>query len=211
MTRPGLAEEERGAQEQTPARHEEAAGPGALTGLMARVLERQAEILGHLSRPRPAEAPPPEQPKPKDAWDRAGIIATFFSAVAGVLLGIAGLYFADVYRDSEAAARAAEQVQSRRMQDMQVLAQYIPLLASDNEVQQRLAIRAIYVSGSAELVQAVATKNPTPAVAEELRDLLRSPVLPQEDRTILLKTYNGVLQLLPVTRDDPALVRRQPR
>jgi hypothetical protein len=76
-----------------------------------------------------ALAATPDQPKPKDTWDKAAIVSTFLGSV---LIAAVGLVFTITYNSKEAERQQAFRDQQIRTAETDVVLKLLPQLTSEN-------------------------------------------------------------------------------
>jgi hypothetical protein len=157
----------------------------ALSTRIEQLEASNAELRAELNQLRlantPPAPPPPDRPKPKDRWDKVGLI---IPGITTLVIGVLGVVFTTLYQQNQIQVQKLTQEQSARVQRMEVVSKFMPYLAVPNQEQKELAIVAMYTAGGAELASRVAALYPTIGTRNALRFMLASPSLTSRDSAV---------------------------
>lgn len=144
--------------------------------------ELRVEVLDALSKP-----------KPKDWWDKVGILGPLLTAAAVALVGT---MVSCTLKHQEEARIIAAQKETNRLQRVQIVAQLMPYLTSKSEDQKKEAITAIQALGDPELAIRLAEANSSSGTLQGLAAIARTAEQPG-DRKAAKEALESLVPTLP--------------
>lgn len=175
------------------------------------IIQQQQDFLDK-GRPAPA----------KDVWDKSqaigGIVVGFVVAIFTLLYQLNERQYQETFKQAEIADRRETELSNRRMQELQLMATFLPILTGNDEQKKAFAIQLISGLGSPELASTLAALRPTPGSAVGLNNLRTSRRLSPTERAsvdTVLRSFPAPLQditgPLRIPNSDAATASTRPR
>jgi esterase/lipase superfamily enzyme len=133
----------------------------------------------------------------KDAWDKFATISTFMSSV---IIALMGLYFTYSYNRAESARRELSEARQHQINELEVVAKFMPYLTGNDENGKRTSITTIKALAGVQLAAAMAELHPSPGTAEGLEAIAQSSTTSGQDRMIAATAANKIRDSLPAIR-----------
>jgi len=133
----------------------------------------------------------------KDAWDKFATISTFMSSV---IIALMGLYFTYSYNRAESARRELSEARQHQINELEVVAKFMPYLTGNDENGKRTSITTIKALAGVQLAAAMAELHPSPGTAEGLEAIAQSSTTSGQDRMIAATAANKIRDSLPGIR-----------
>ena len=143
------------------------------------------EIIALLKKPK-------EQPK-KDNWDRFAALSTFISTV---IVALIGLYFTQSYNRAEANRRELQETRQNQINELDVVAKFMPYLTGQDETAKVTAITTIRALAGVQLATVMAELHPSAGTAAALEAIAQSPRTTTDERILAATTANKIYDTL---------------
>jgi hypothetical protein len=137
-------------------------------------------------------------PKPKDTWDKAGVVAQFMGTV---LLAGVGLTFTDCYKREEAKHRIQADSAQRREAAVDLVSKFMPQLTSKDDLAKRFAFVAINSLGNTQLALDLAAADHGPAAAAAMGEIATAEGSTPKTRRLATRALGALATTTTVAPD----------
>jgi Alpha/beta hydrolase of unknown function (DUF900) len=138
-----------------------------------------------------------KETKSKDPWDKFAAVSTF---VSSVIIALIGLYFTHSYNQAESARRALQEARQQQINELDVVAKFMPYLTGTDEQAKVTSIATIKALAGIELATVMAELHPSIGTAKGLEAIAESAASTREDRNVAAAAADKIYGTLPQIR-----------